>query len=309
MVDTPVIETRGLSKDYDDVVAVKDLTLSIQAGGVYGLLGPNGSGKTTTMGMLLGLVRPSSGTIRLFSEPEGVSREALQRIGAIVESPAFYPHLSGRHNLKYFQGILGGDPSQVDQLLETVGLAERADSKFSTYSLGMKQRLGVAYALLGDPELIFLDEPTNGLDPAGMAEVRDLIKGLGTEGRTVLLSSHLLHEVELVCDSVAILSRGELIAQGRVEDLVSGQAAIRFKTTNDTQARLIAIELDWVEEVGEEEGYLVAKASVERSHELTAALAQQDVWIREMAPVHVSLERYFLEVTGSDANGEGEDGQ
>ncbi|PZC46904.1 MAG: ABC-2 type transport system ATP-binding protein [Chloroflexi bacterium] len=308
-MDKPVIETRGLSKRYGDVVAVKDLSLSVETGGVFGLLGPNGSGKTTTMGMLLGLVRPTAGSIRLFNEPEGVPREALHRIGAIVESPAFYPHLSGRSNLCYFQGILGGRPSQVDQLLDSVGLLERADSRFSTYSLGMKQRLGVAYALLGDPELIFLDEPTNGLDPAGMAEVRDLIKGLGTEGRTVLLSSHLLHEVELVCDSVAILSRGELIAQGRVADLVSAQAAIRFKTTDDDQARLVVSALDWVEEVREEGGYLLASAPAERSHELTAALAQHDVWIREMAPVEVSLERYFLEVTGSDANEETEGGQ
>ena len=145
----------------------------------------------------------------------------MRRLGAIVETPAFYPYLSGRDNLAYFQGIAGrSNAAELDDLLEKVGLADRADSRYRTYSLGMKQRLGLAYALLGDPELLFLDEPTNGMDPAGMAEVRDLIRSLGTGGRTVLLSSHLLHEVEQVCDSVAILSKGKLIAQGDVEDLV-----------------------------------------------------------------------------------------
>ena len=151
LADTPVIETQGLTKRYGRIVAVKDLSLRVPAGGVFGLLGPNGSGKTTTMGMLLGLVRPTAGSIRLFNGPEGVPREALHRVGAIVESPSFYPHLSGWTNLRYFQGILGDDPAEVDRLLEMVGLTERARSKFSTYSLGMKQRLGIAYALLADP--------------------------------------------------------------------------------------------------------------------------------------------------------------
>ena len=309
LADTPVIETQGLTKRYGRIVAVKDLSLRVPAGGVFGLLGPNGSGKTTTMGMLLGLVRPTAGSIRLFNGPEGVPREALHRVGAIVESPSFYPHLSGWANLRYFQGILGGAPAEVDRLLETVGLTERARSRFSTYSLGMKQRLGIAYALLADPELVFLDEPTNGLDPAGMAEVRNLIQGLGAGGRTILLSSHLLHEVEQVCDSVAILSRGELIAQGRVEDLVRRRGAIRFKTTDDANARVIAAGLDWVEDISEEEGYLVAAGPPERSQELTAALAEHGVWVSEMAPQHVSLERYFLEITGGDAHGEGEGGE
>ena len=205
MLDHQVIETHALTKRYGPVLAVDNLSLQVPRGRVFGLLGPNGSGKTTTMGLVLGLVRPTSGTIRLFGGDTTDTRlEDLWRVGAIVEAPAFYPYLSGRANLLYFQGIsLRGIRNDVERLLDLVSLSSRADSKFSTYSRGMKQRLGIACALLGDPELPVLDEPTSGLDPAGMAEVRDLIRELGVEGRTVLVSSHLLNEVEQVCDSVA----------------------------------------------------------------------------------------------------------
>ena len=283
-----------------------NLSLRIPRGGVFGLLGPNGSGKTTTMSMLLGLSRPTSGSIRLFGEPaDGVNPYLLRRIGAIVEEPSFYPYLSGRNNLRYFQGIAGrGSRSEINELLERVGLSERAKSKFSTYSMGMKQRLGIAYALLGDPELLFLDEPTNGLDPAGMAEVRAMIRELGSSGHTVLLSSHLLHEVEQVCDSVAILSKGSLIAQGRVQDLLKGQDAVRLATTDDARAAGILSALEWVDEVRAEDGALVVAAPSERSSELSAALAQEGVHVREMSSAKLSLEQYFLEVTGDDSGAE-----
>ena len=280
------------------------LSLRIPRGGVFGLLGPNGSGKTTTMSMLLGLSRPTSGSIRLFGEPaDGVNPHLLRRIGAIVEEPSFYPYLSGRNNLRYFQGIAGGGSSgEIDELLEKVGLSARAKSKFSTYSMGMKQRLGIAYALLGGPDLLFLDEPTNGLDPAGVAEVRTMIRGLGSDGRTVLLSSHLLHEVEQVCDSVAILSKGSIIAQGRVQDLLKGQDAVRLTTTDDARAAGILSALEWVDEVRTEDGALIVAAPSERSPELSAALAQEGVHVREMSSARLSLEQYFLEVTGDDAD-------
>jgi len=295
-----VIEVDGLTKRFGPVVAVESLSLRVPRGGVFGLLGPNGSGKTTTMGMLLGLVKPTSGSMRLFGQDvRGTHQAALRRIGAIVESPSFYPYLSGRANLRFFQGIgKGSGPDELDRLLDVVDLSERADSKYQTYSLGMKQRLGVAFTLLGDPELLFLDEPTNGLDPAGVAEVRDLIRRLGADGRTVVLSSHLLHEVEQICDSVAILSRGRLIAQGNVRDLLRQQATVRLKTTDDAQAPSILAALDWVSGVRTVEGYLVAEAPPERSGELTRALARQDVFVTEMTPTQVSLEHYFLEVTG-----------
>ena len=234
-----VIQTDALTKRYGRVLAVDQLSLQVPRGHVFGLLGPNGAGKTTFMGMLLGLVRPTSGSFSLLGA-NGVSMDALRRIGAIVETPAFYPYLSGRRNLAYFQGVMGRkDPGELDTLLERVGLADRAGDAFKTYSLGMKQRLGLAYALLGDPELLLLDEPTNGMDPAGMAEVRDLIRSLGSEGRTVLISSHLLNEVEQVCDSVAIISKGRLVVQGDVADLLHPQEQVRLRTTDDAKALAI----------------------------------------------------------------------
>ena len=192
-----------------------------------------------------------------------------------MESPTFYPHLSGRDNLRYLQGIAGpSNPAYVDHLPAMVGLAERGDAKFRTYSLGMKQRLGLAYALLGDLELLVLDEPTNGMDPAGMAEVRDLIRELGREGHTVLLSSHLLHELEQVCDTVAIMSRGRLIAQGAVQELLAGRGAVRIRTTDDGKAAEIAASLPWVSDVRPEDGALVVMAPPERSPDISAALAR-----------------------------------
>ena len=297
-----MIHTDGLTKRYGKIVAVDGLSMEVRRGHVYGLLGPNGSGKTTTMGMLLGLVRPTSGRFSLFGSSDRHD-EALGRIGAIVETPSFYPYLTGRQNLAYFQGISGrGGPSEIDVLLDRVGLASRADSRFQTYSLGMKQRLGLAYALLGDPELLFLDEPTNGMDPEGMAEIRELIRSLGAGDRTVLLSSHLLHEVEQVCDSVTILSKGRLIAQGTVADLLHsrGREQVRMKTTDDGRAREILSALEWVEDVTAKEGSLLVEVSPERSWELTAALSRQEVYVSEVAPVQASLEEYFLEVTGDD---------
>ena len=297
-----VIETNGLTKRYGEVLAVDELSMNVPSGQVFGLLGPNGSGKTTTMGMLLGLVKPTAGSFSLFDS--GTRHlEALRRIGAIVETPSFYPYLSGRDNLAYFQGIAGrGDRKELDDLLEKVGLADRADSRFRTYSLGMKQRLGLAYALLGDPEVLFLDEPTNGMDPAGMAEVRDLIRSLGTGGRTVLLSSHLLHEVEQVCDSVAILSKGRLIAQGKVADLVHSREGdkVRLRTTDNAKAVQVLSALDWVGDMAVDGDSIVVTAPSDRSTDMSVALGRSEIYVTEMAAEEMSLQQYFLDVTGSD---------
>ena len=307
IVSDLVIETSGLTKRYGEVLAVDELSMNVPRGHVFGLLGPNGSGKTTTMGMLLGLVKPTAGSFSLFGSGSQ-DLVALRRIGAIVETPSFYPYLSGRDNLAYFQGIAGrGDQSELDDLLDKVGLAERADSRFRTYSLGMKQRLGLAYALLGDPEVLFLDEPTNGMDPAGMAEVRDLIRSLGTGGRTVLLSSHLLHEVEQVCDSVAILSKGRLIAQGKVADLVHSQAGdrVRLRTTDNAKAVEVLSALDWVVDVTVDGESIVVTAPSDRSTDVSVALGRSEVYVTEMAADEMSLEQYFLDVTGSDEGATG----
>jgi ABC-2 type transport system ATP-binding protein len=303
-MDEPVLETHALTKRYRSLLAVDSLSVQVPRGGVFGLLGPNGSGKTTTMSMLLGLIAPTSGTFRLLGHDTSRGhRVALRHIGALVESPAFYPTLSGRDNLMYFQGIRGGsDIKEIESLLEVVGLASRGDSRFNTYSQGMRQRLGIACALLGDPELLILDEPTNGLDPVGMAEVRELIRRLGTEGHTVLLSSHLLHEVEQVCENIAILSRGRLIAQGAIRDLLQKRGAIRLSTTDNVKAASIVSAIPWVAKVMMDNGYLVAEGPPDRSWELSVALSDQGIAIREMSPVQVSLEHYFMEVTGNDGD-------
>ena len=305
-MDDLVIQTDGLAKRYGRVLAVDGLSLNVPRGRIFGLLGPNGSGKTTLMSMLLGLVRPTAGSFSLFgATPErgGLERQ-LHRIGALIETPTFYPYLSGRNNLAYFQGISGrGDSAELDSLLEQVGLGGRGGDKFQTYSLGMKQRLGLAYTLLGNPELLVLDEPTNGMDPAGMAEVRELIRGLGSENRTVILSSHLLNEVEQVCDSVAILSHGRLIAQGDVAELLQeqGQPQVRLRTTDDRKAYEILNALAWVDSVSADNGYLLAGVDAARSWELTAALSRNEVYVAEMTPAQMSLEQYFLDVTEGEA--------
>ncbi len=303
-MDDPVLETHALTKRYGSLLAVDRLSIQVPRGGVFGLLGPNGSGKTTTMSMVLGLVAPTSGTFHLLGQETARGhQEALHHVGALVEAPALYPYLSGRENLQYFQGISGGgDSEEIDKLLEMVGLAERGGSLFSTYSQGMKQRLGIACALVSDPTLLILDEPTNGLDPAGMAEVRELIRRLGTEGRTVLLSSHLLHEVEQVCDNIAILSRGRLLAQGAIRDLLQRRGGVRLSTTDNAKAATIISALPWVAGVTTDHGYLVAEGPPDRSWELSVALSDQGIAIREMSPVQASLEHYFMEVTGNDGD-------
>jgi ABC-2 type transport system ATP-binding protein len=294
-----VVETRGLTKRYGDIVAVDDLDFSVPRGTVMGLLGPNGAGKTTIIGTLLGLIRPTAGSISLFgSAVDGAGDVQVRGIGAIMETPAFYPFLSGRDNLRYFQGISGrDDPEETRRLLDLVGLSDRAEAKFSTYSLGMKHRLGIAYALQGDPDLLLLDEPTNGLDPAGMAEVRRLIRALGDGDRTILLASHLLNEVEQVCDRVAILSRGRIIAEGAVGDLLGRQNRLRLRTTDDLAAAELVAALDWVGSVVPQPGGLVVAAEPDRSWELTAALAEHSVFVSELTTLETSLEEYFLEVT------------
>ena len=188
----------------------------------------------------------------------------------------------------------------MDRLLDLVDLGKRAGSKYATYSLGMKQRLGIACALLGDPELVFLDEPTNGLDPAGVVEVRELVRDLGKGGRTVVLSSHLLSETELVCDNVAVLSRGKLIAQGSIQELLRQHDGFRLRTTDDAKARATLAEIRWVQHVEPQSGGLMVTAPPDRSWEISRALAQREVYVNELMPVHRSLEEFFMEITGTD---------
>src|SRR5487761_341517 len=226
MQNMTVVETSGLSKRYGNgVLAVDSVEMSVRRGEVYGFLGPNGAGKTTTLRMLVGLIRPTSGTATVAGHPPG-HPAGLAKFGSLVEAPGFYPYLSGRENLKVVADFAGISHKRVGEVLEIVELASRAGRKFGTYSTGMKQRLGVAAALLKDPDLLILDEPTNGLDPQGMAEMRKLIKDIGQGERTVLLSSHLLGEVEQICDRVGVISNGKLVKQSTVQELIGEKGVI-----------------------------------------------------------------------------------
>lgn len=292
-----VIETTNLSKRYGkQIVAVDGLNLAIRKGEIYGFLGPNGAGKTTTLRMLLGLVRPTSGTGKVLGKPLGTAA-GIARVGALVESPTFYPYLSGRRNLRILARYAGVPISRVDAVLDQVELTLRARDTFKTYSLGMKQRLGVAAVLLKDPDVLILDEPTNGLDPQGMTEMRALIRVLGHGGRTVLLSSHLLGEVEQICDRVGVISHGKLIAEGTVADL-RGQAQLLVRADPLERAQRLAEQLYGIERVQVMDGALVLATDPAQAAELARVLVTNGVALSELRPVKRSLEATFMELTG-----------
>ncbi|MFC9892864.1 ABC transporter ATP-binding protein [Nocardia sp. NPDC127579] len=220
-----IVVTSGLTKRYGTHTAVDDVAMRVEPGEVYGFLGPNGAGKTTTLRMLAGLIRPSSGSATVLGHQPG-DPDVVRRIGVLIEGPGFYPYLSGRDNLRVLARYRGLGDAEVAAALERVGLADRAGDRFRTYSLGMKQRLGVGAALLGGPELLILDEPTNGLDPAGMAEMRALITALAADGHTVLLSSHMLSEVQEICDRVGVIAGGRLRTESSVAELRGGASLL-----------------------------------------------------------------------------------
>jgi ABC-2 type transport system ATP-binding protein len=300
----PVIQTYDLTKRFRNVTAVDRVNFAVHRGEVFGFLGPNGAGKTTTIAMLLGLVRPTAGSAEVLGHD--IRRDlsaALRRVGAIVETPAFYPYLSGTDNLRIFARIAGGDAERhIPDILERVGLKGRGKDKVGTYSLGMRQRLGLAAALLGDPELLILDEPTNGLDPAGMQEMRHSIRRLAEEEhKTVFLSSHLLHEVEQVCDRVLILNRGQVIAQGRVDDLLGQVHAVEMRIDDAGRAAGVLAALDWVEAARHKGDQLTVQAPPERTPELLASLAAHHLFPFEVRPATASLESVFLGMTSGQA--------
>ncbi|MDQ3658275.1 MAG: ATP-binding cassette domain-containing protein, partial [Actinomycetota bacterium] len=261
-------------------------------------LGPNGAGKTTTLRMLLGLIRPTSGDARVLGEKPG-SPAGLGKVGALVESPAFYPYLSGQDNLRVMARYSGVRSPRIAEVLERVELSGRAKDKFRKYSLGMKQRLGVAAALLKDPDLLVLDEPTNGLDPKGMADMRDLIRRLGKGDRTVLLSSHLLGEVEQICDRVGVISKGSLVAEGSVAEL-RGKQGLLVRAEPVEEAARIAEKLVGVEEVAELGGALRLTTDPGRAAEINAKLVSAGLRVSELRPAGQSLEEAFLELTGGE---------
>jgi ABC-2 type transport system ATP-binding protein len=277
------------------VVAVDGIDLTVRPGEVYGFLGPNGAGKTTTLRMLLGLIRPTAGTVSVLGRGPG-DPSALARIGALIEGPAFYPYLSGSDNLRVVARYAGVPASQVPAALRTVDLDDRGGDKFSAYSLGMKQRLGVAAALLKDPDLVVLDEPTNGLDPAGMRDMRRLVRELGASGRTVLLSSHLLGEVQQVCDRVAVIDRGRVLAESTVDELRGGGELVLTAFPSDV-ARVQLEAMPEVERVRSHDGMLRVRVDDRHTAAINRTLVSAGVAVTELRRDERQLEDVFLEMT------------
>jgi ABC-2 type transport system ATP-binding protein len=297
-----VLRTLGLSKSFGKLQAVKNLSIELSRGEVFGFLGPNGAGKSTTVGMILGLIAPTAGSIELFGEQQDGNRwAALRRIGAIVEEPAFYPYLSGWDNLQVLADSIGGIPkTKITEVLERVKLLDRSGDAYGHYSMGMKQRLGIASTLLRDPELIILDEPTNGLDPAGTKEIRDLIPQLAHESRAIMLCSHLLHEVELVCDRVAIIKQGEVIACSSVKDLLSRGNQLQVRVTNLQQAIDALDGIPWIKSVKIEDDYLLVDAPRDSGSNINRTLAEKGIYASELVSRATSLESVFLQLTGGE---------
>jgi ABC-2 type transport system ATP-binding protein len=302
----PAVEMRAVSKTYrgrrgrPPQKALDGLDLTVPYGGVHGFLGPNGSGKTTTIRVLLGLVSPDSdaGTTRLLDlpVPDGLP-EVIGGVGALVETPLFFPGFSGRRNLRLLAETAGVSRARVEECLETVDLAARADDKFKGYSLGMKQRLGIAAALLKAPRLLILDEPSNGLDPAGIRDVRELIRRLGRDGTTVLLSSHLLAEIQQVCDSVTILAHGRCVATGPVSDVLAGRSSgdVHVGVPDPAAAAAILGEAGFAVSPADGGGLLVH--AVAAPGEITRLLAERGLYVEELRPVTADLETAFLAIT------------
>ena len=296
------IEVRGLVKRYGDLTAVAGVDLTVNAGDVYGYLGPNGAGKTTSLRMMLGLIRPTSGTVRLFGRDPMQSVRALEGVAGFVEAPTFYPYLTGRRNLDLLAAFDGnGAAGRIDQALETVELADRAGDRVGGYSHGMRQRLGIAASLLRDPKLLLLDEPATGLDPAGMRDMRLLIHRLANQGMTVLLSSHLLTEVEDVCNRVAIVRSGAIVYEGLISDLKrSAGASYRLSTTDDERALAVCRAQPGISDVHIEHERICFTADEAAVAELSQALIEAGALIHALAPQTVTLEDLFFSLTEGD---------
>src|SRR3954447_11293461 len=297
-----VVQTYELTKRYGDRLAADRVSLTVRRGEVYGFLGPNGAGKTTTLRMILGLVRPTSGSAVVLGRPAGRS-EAIARVGALVEGPGFYPYLSGRDNLKVMARYRALPESAADQALERVDLAGRGDDRFKSYSLGMKQRLGVASALMGEPDLVVLDEPTNGLDPAGMVDMRKLIVDLARGGQTVLLSSHLLDEVQDICDRVGVINNGELLRESPVWERRGG-APLAVRGQPVDRALAVAMGLAGDDGVHMDADRMLVDLGPEQAPDLVRELVAGGVAVHEVTTVERTLEEVFFEMTRTEKSNE-----
>ncbi|MBW7467649.1 ATP-binding cassette domain-containing protein [Pontibacter aydingkolensis] len=297
MVD--VLDIDNLSKRYGSIQAVDRLSLKVAQGSIYGILGPNGSGKTTTLGMVLDVVRPGSGTYTWFGQP--ISKETKHRVGALLETPNFYPYLTARKNLQIVADVKGSNYKSILQVLNLVGLEQRKHTTFKGFSLGMKQRLAIAAALLNNPEVLVLDEPTNGLDPEGIAEVRELILKIAAEGKTIILASHLLDEVEKVCTHVAVLQHGQLRAEGRVDTILSAKDQLIIGADSIPEVVEVLRKLPFVEAFQPERDTVhVTLHEGFGSKELNKAMFEAGVTLSRLTLHRKSLEAQFLEIIKSE---------
>ena len=299
------IRTAGLTKDFGDLRAVDGIDLDLPEGGVAGFVGPNGAGKSTTIRMLLGLVTPSSGDGEVLGHPIDRPAAYLHRVGALIEAPAFYPALSGEENLRVFARLGGHDRGRIAGLLDIVGLRERGGDRYKDYSLGMKQRLGIALALLPDPDLLILDEPTNGLDPQGIVEIRSLLMQLGARGKTVFVSSHLLAEIQAACDSIVMIDHGGVIFAGSMTDLLARNSpTIRAAAHDATDtARLIELVADAGYPAARVNGAIEIVAPAEWTAELNRLAWQAGITLGELQATSADLEQAFFAMTGDAREG------
>jgi ABC-2 type transport system ATP-binding protein len=297
-----VLQTHELSKRYGNRLAVDRLNLDVRQGEIFGFLGPNGAGKTTTIRMLLGLIRPTAGSVELFGQDLALApARVLPRVGALIEAPALYGYLSGRANLEVLAGPLRGiGKRRIDEVLRTVDLQQRQRDRVRSYSLGMKQRLGVAAAMLNDPDLLILDEPANGLDPAGVVEMRDLLHSLVARGATVFVSSHVLGEVQQLCDRVAIIARGRLVTEAPVADLVRGRGDFEVKVENPQAVLPLLADTKWGAPARVEDGVLVTPSPTGAGRDLVRFLVQHEVYPDRVAERTQNLESIFLELTADE---------
>ncbi len=296
-----VVETENLTKHYGNVRALANLNLRVETGSIFGILGPNGSGKTTCLGILLDVVKPDSGSYRWFDkEPSHTTRK--RRIGALLETPNFYPYLSAADNLKISAVIKDRSGRNIHSVLQLTGLSERRNSRYSAFSLGMKQRLAIASALINSPEVLVLDEPTNGLDPQGIAEIRSLIQEIGSQGKTILLASHMLDEVEKVCSHVAILKSGELIASGRVAELSGKDNQVEVAAENLDVLERIAKEISGLQQLRRDNDKLVLGFSKPvNTGELNRYFFEKGIVLTSLNQRRSTLESLFLEMTSRNA--------
>lgn len=291
-----ILSTTALKKQYGPIQAVNGLDLKIERGAVYGILGPNGSGKTTTLGMLLGITHPTSGAYSWFNN--GTHDYNRKRIGALLEQPNFYPYLSGEQNLKVVAKIKGVDENSIDAILDSVNLLDRKTSQARTYSLGMRQRLALASALLGNPDVLVLDEPTNGLDPQGIAEVREFITNQSASGRTILLASHILDEVEKVCTHVSVIKKGTLLAEGSVAELIKGETQIEIAADNNEIVLQALQSFRGITKAVTENKIIVLNVDETfNSAALNKYLSDKNIYLQHLNTRKKRLEEQFLELT------------